>query len=169
MRAWLLLTLFLLPTLAFASSGGVFSVSPDDKSMQYLGMALGTIPGTPIESTGSVLVGNMVYIFNQVVFVLGILIVIYTTVVGTMNTAQEGEFLGKNWHPILVPLRAAVGIYLLLPSNTGYNWIQMAVMWFVVQGVGAANALWNQVISFHQDSGSIHTDDRKVNLHAAGA
>lgn len=182
MRKWLLLALLLFPIFAFASSntggsGGVFSVAPTDKSMQYLSYAFGNVPGTPIQSdktqvsTGNKMpvMQNIFYVFNQVIFALGILVVVYTTVVGTVMTAQEGEFLGKQkWHPILVPLRAALGVYVLLPSTSGYNWIQMALIWFIVQGVGAANALWKQVIYFNQSQGSIHNDTRKANLLQAG-
>lgn len=155
MRALLLLLLLLSPALAIAS-GGVFSVDPADKSMQYLGMIFGTVPGTPIINTDNDLFSRMIYIFNQVIFALGLILIVYTTVVGVMNTAQEGEFLGKKWHPIMVPLRAAFGTYLLLPTVSGYNWIQITVMWFIVQGVGAANALWKEVITYNQNQGSIH-------------
>lgn len=161
MRRWFLFVLLLFPALAFgAESFGLFKVLPTDKSMEYLGMALGTIPGTPIVSTEAGVVGKIIYVFNQVVFILGILIIGYTTLVGTLQTAQEGEFLGKSWHPVLVPLRAAFGIYLLLPSASGYNLIQMIVMWFIVQGVGAANALWTEVITYNSEKGNILASQR---------
>jgi defect in organelle trafficking protein DotA len=170
MRRWLLLALILFPIAALASStsGGIFSVAPTDKSMEYLGMTLGNIPGTPIQTDKSSTISALIYVFNQVVFVLGILIIVYTTVVGTMHTAQEGEFLGKKWHPVLVPLRAALGVYLLLPSTTGYNWIQITVMWFIVQGVGAANALWKQVIVYNQTHISVTSNSRNVSLLNVG-
>lgn len=162
------LILFPIAALASSSSGGIFSVAPTDKSMEYLGMTLGNIPGTPIQTDKSSTISALIYVFNQVVFVLGILIIVYTTVVGTMHTAQEGEFLGKKWHPILVPLRAALGIYLLLPSTAGYNWIQITVMWFIVQGVGAANALWKQVIVYNQTHISVTSNSRNVSLLNVG-
>ena len=177
MKKWLLLAILLFPMLAFGSSqGSVFSVDPTDKSMQYLGIALGTIPGSPIVApenaikvNGIPIIESMFYVFNQVIFGLGVLVVAYASIIGTITTAQEGEFLGRQkWHPILVPLRAACGIFLLLPSATGYNWIQMAVIWFIVQGVGAANALWKQVIYFNQSQGSIRTDTREMNLMLVG-
>lgn len=166
MRFVLFFLLLLFPLVGMAN---VFSVDPSDKSMQYLGLVFGSVPGLPIQATGNPLFSQLMYIFNQVVFGLGIIIVIYTTVIGTINTAQEGEFLGtKKWHPILVPLRAAVGTYLLLPTASGYNWIQLAVMWFIIQGVGAANAIWSQVIVTMQSTGSIHQSSSAATLVNAG-
>lgn len=152
MKYWVVALFCLLPSIAMAQ---VFDVPASDKSMQYLGMIFGPVAGLPITSKGSTFFNNLLFIFNQIVFFLGIVIIIYTTVVGVINTAQEGKFLGEKWHAILVPVRAAVGIYLLLPSASGYNWIQVGVLWFIVQGVGAANALWKQVIIDNERQGSV--------------
>jgi defect in organelle trafficking protein DotA len=164
-----LVLLFFFPQVSWGF--GVFDVSPEDKSLQYLGQIFGTIPGTQIQApneaegiAGSPLIAQVVYIFNQVVFLLGIVIVVYTGVVGTIRTAQEGEFLGKSWHSLFVPLRAVIGVFMLLPSYGGYNWIQITVMWFIIQGVGAANSLWQQVILTNLTQGSIHTDTRLMQL-----
>lgn len=155
MRISLLCLLLFIPSLAFAA--GAFHVAPTDKSMEYLGMIFGTVPGTPIAKPDAMF-GNLMYIFNQTVFALGIIVIIYTTFIGTLNTAQEGQFLGSNkWHPIIVPARAAAGIYLLLPTATGYNWIQILVMWFIVQGVGAANAIWSLALTGDVTAGSTST------------
>lgn len=168
---WLffLLTL-LLPTTALAS--GVFSVEPTDKSMQYLATIFGTIPALPIESQSisgdaAVAMGGifqpLVHRFNIVVFTLGIIIIIYTTLVGTISTAQEGEVLGKKWSSIWMPARIGLGMYLLLPAagSGGYSYVQIAVLWMIVQGVGAANAIWKEIIL---DPNSIHEDTRKARL-----
>jgi len=156
MRIGLLCILFLLPSIAWAA-GGAFHVAPTDKSMEYLSMIFGTVPGTPIVNQDAMF-GNLMYLFNQTVFALGIIVIIYTTLIGTLNTAQEGHFLGRNkWHPIIVPARAAAGIYLLLPTATGYSWIQILVMWFIVQGVGAANAIWSLALTGDVTAGSTST------------
>lgn len=182
MRKWLVFFLLLFPLVAFAqsttgASGGAFSVAPTDKSMEYLGMVLGNVPGTPIQSSTEQvstnnklpILQNLFYIFNQIIFAIGIIVIAYTVIVGTVTTAQEGEFLGsKKWHPILVPLRAGLGIFLLIPQTSGYNFVQIALIWFVIQGVGAANALWQQVIYYNQTQGSIHTNTQQANLLQAG-
>lgn len=163
MRLLLFLFILCLPSLGFAAD--VFTVEPTDKSVQYLTAVFGQVQGMPqTTNTFNPLFSQMVYIFNQVIFGLGIILVVYTTVIGTLNTAQEGKFLGKSWHPVLVPLRAALGTYLLLPTATGYNWIQIGVMWFIVQGIGAANELWKQVIISNQNQGSIHQTQNTATL-----
>lgn len=160
-RIGLLICLF-LPAIAYA---GVFDVPSTDKSMQYLGMVFGQVAGLPIRSQGNALYSQLLYLFNQVVLALGLVIVIYTAVVGTIHTAQEGKFLGEKWHSILVPFRAAVGLYVMLPSSTGYNWIQVGVMWFIIQGVGAANALWTQVIVSNSQQGNLNQNQGTMQLY----
>ncbi|MGE3318828.1 MAG: DotA/TraY family protein [Candidatus Berkiella sp.] len=160
-RSFLLLLLLGCPALALAA--GVFEVQPGDKSVEWLGMIFGNIANTPVQGSNP-LFGNMVYIFNQVVFGLGVVIIGYTAAMGAINTAHEGQFLGKDWHPILVPLRAGVGILLLLPQSAGYNYMQIIVMWFIVQGIGAANSMWTMVIRANQTDGNIHDDTRKNDL-----
>lgn len=158
----LLITLLFVPGLSWAA--GVFEVAPTDKSMEYLGMVFGTVGPLPITSSGNPIFSQLIYIFNTIVFALGIIIIIITSVIGTVNTAQEGETLGKKWSSIWIPARAGIGMYLLLPSVGGFNWIQIVVMWLIVQGVGAANALWKQVIVSNETQGSLVSDTRKTDL-----
>lgn len=160
--------LFLLSSIPLiASAQGVFDVPATDKSMQYLGMVFGTVGSLPIQSSGNPLFSQLMYIFNQIVFALAIIIIIFTSIMATINTAQEGEMMGKKMSSIWIPARAGIGMFLLLPSATGYNWIQITVMWLIVQGVGAANALWNQVIYANQFGGNTVADTRKVDLQNA--
>lgn len=158
----LLALLLFIPSMSWAQ--GVFDVPPTDKSMQYLGMVFGNVGPLPITSTGNPLFSQLIYIFNTIVFALGIIIIIVTSVIGTINTAQEGETMGKKWSSIWIPARAGVGMYLLLPSVGGFNWIQIVVMWLIIQGVGAANALWKQVIVSNETQGSLVSDTRKTDL-----
>lgn len=146
-----------------------FDVPATDKSLEYLALIFGNLVDNSLGSVDHSLIQSLFYLFNNIVFVLGILIIIYTTVVGTINTAQEGEFLGKNkWHPILVPLRAALGIYLLLPSASGYNWIQATVMSIIIQSIGAANTLWKQVIYYNESQSSHYSEEREIELLDTG-
>ncbi|MBS0289072.1 MAG: DotA/TraY family protein [Proteobacteria bacterium] len=156
--------LLFVPGIAMAA---IFSVSPDDKSMEYLGMVFGSMGSLPIQSSGNPLVSQLIYIFNQIVFALAIIIIIVTTIIGTINTAQEGEALGKKMSSIWVPVRAGLGIFLLLPTVGGYNWIQITVMWLIIQGVGAANALWTQVLESNQTQGSIVADTSVADVQNA--
>ncbi len=153
--------LLYLPAVAFAA---LFDVTPTDKSMQYLGQVFGTMGSLPLTASGNPLITQLYYMFNQIVFALAIVIIIVTTVIGTINTAQEGEALGKKMSTVWVPVRAGIGVFLLLPSINGYNWIQLTVMWLIVQGVGAANALWRQTLDSLATEGSVVADTRKSDV-----
>ncbi len=148
----------LLPALSYAQtftgtplndtqSGKLFTPSSSDQSMIYLSELFGSVP--PILSgTGSSIMGQLFKILNTVALTLGTIIAGYTTFVGIMNTAGEGEMLGKNWNSIWVPMRTVAGVALLVPTASGYCICQIFMMWLVVQGVGAADSLTNKVVDY---------------------
>ncbi len=92
---------------------------------------------------------------NAAILSLGSIIVMYTLVVSTMNTAHEGEVLGRRWSSIWIPLRMVFGVGMLLPKATGYSFVQVFVMWLVVQGVGAADSVWSVALDYFQQGGNI--------------
>lgn len=128
----------------------LFAVPASDQSIYYLGQIFGYV-GTilPIPSTGAPLIlGAMFKTFNSVILAVGALIVLYVTVVGVIKTAHEGEFLGRHWNQLWVPIRMVLGIAALVPTPSGYSAIQIVMMWIVVQGIGAADAVWNTVLNY---------------------
>jgi conjugal transfer/type IV secretion protein DotA/TraY len=128
----------------------LFTVAPNDQSIFYLYQIFGTME-TDFPSgfqTISTLMSAMFQSINTVALVLGSIMVVYTTVAGILKTAHEGEFLGKNWNSLWVPLRTVMGISSLFPTAAGYSLLQIMMMWFIVQGVGAADTVWNSVINF---------------------
>lgn len=162
LRWFILIILTLLP--AVASAEGLFTVEPEDKSMQYLAAVFGNIPALPLNiESPNFIFQQLVHKLNIVVFTLGIIIIIYTTLVGTISTAQEGEVLGKKWSTIFIPARIGIGMYLLLPAagSGGYSYLQIAVLWLIVQGVGAANAIWREIIL---DPAGTQEDTRQARL-----
>lgn len=142
----------LLPTIAFAD----LNLSPNttDLSLQYLSNIFGVV-GNVLHGTGTQIFGHMFNIFNSAVLALGGIIITYTLFVSTLNTAGEGEIMGKKWSSIWIPLRSAAGIGLLLPKGTGYSAIQVFVMWVVVQGIGAADSVWNTAVDYLASGGVI--------------
>lgn len=156
MKYFLCLLACVFPSFAFGAELGAFDIPGTDKSLEYLGLVFGQMGSLPLAGTGNTLFADLLSTFNQVVLVLGFVIIAYTATVSTINTAQEGEALGKKWSTIWVPVRSAAGIYLLLPSASGYSWIQIGVMWFILQGVGAANAIWEQVLNSYDEGVTIN-------------
>src|SRR3990167_11408760 len=104
-----------LPTL--------FPAAVNDASLTYLYGIFGSVnniipsPDGSLTLTQLTLLGTLFSKFNTIILAIGVLIVVYTTVVGLMNTAHEGQFMGKNWNNLWIPIRTAVGIAALVPSG----------------------------------------------------
>lgn len=123
-----------------------FTPSDSDYSVIYLSNIFGTIHNGILVGTPNSLIGGMFGTFNSAILALASILLIYTILVATLNTAHEGEVMGKKWSSIWIPVRTFAGIGMLVPQSSGYSIIQVVVMWIVLQGVGAANTLWNTVL-----------------------
>jgi hypothetical protein len=129
--------------------------APKDQSIAFLYKVFGSVNGVlcdPDNCTATTgvslnILGFMFKAFNGVALTIGALIVVYVTVVGVLKTAQEGEFMGKHWNSLFVPLRIVIGIGMLVPTTSGYSGIQIIIMWVIVQGIGAADYMWNTALS----------------------
>ncbi len=136
----------------------IFSPKPvvdgTDKSIVLLGQLFGTVDGV-LHGYGTQIMGVMFGVFNSAVIGVGGIIIFYTLVVSTLNTAHEGEYLGKKWSSMWIPIRSTMGVALLIPKASGYSMIQIFVMWVVVQGVGAADTLWKTTFDYIKSTGTI--------------
>ncbi|KTC85192.1 type IVB secretion system protein DotA [Legionella brunensis] len=155
----LMLLGLLVSTLALASDNSTtsymsFAPPPQDYSVIFLGNIFGIVDGV-LHGTGSQMMGTMFGVFNSAVLALGGVIIMYTLLVSTMNTAHEGQMLGQKWSSIWVPMRATLGLALLIPKGSGYCLMQIFVMWIVVQGVGAADKVWQAALSYLNRGGVI--------------
>ena len=105
----LLVTLLLLlcPGLVLADSSGSLSFAPpaSDFSVVFLSNLFGVVDGV-LSGTGSQIMGSMFAVFNAAVLALGGIIIMYTLLVATMNTAHEGQMLGQKWSSIWIPIIA---------------------------------------------------------------
>lgn len=145
--------------MMFAPESMAFEISfesPDeDKSLFYLGQIFGPVGTALPTGVGNALLSNLFSIFNIAVLTLGSIVVSYTIVLSTINTAQEGEVMGRKWSSLWIPIRSAVGIAFLVPTASGYSLLQIMMMTIVVYGIGAANQLWAVVVNtFSSSSGS---------------
>lgn len=125
--------------------------SSSDQSVTVLSQIFGS-PITDI-LTGSMSVGqtNLITLFignfdfalsSFFIIIFGIILVI-----GTINTAHEGKFLGKNWSSIWVPLRAIFTPIAIFPLNGGFCFLQYVLMYFILLGAGVATSVWNKSIA----------------------
>ena len=125
----------------------VFSVIPTDKSQEYLGMVFGgSVGAISLGGDNNPTLSLMFERFNFIIVTIGAVVLSYIGVMTTINTAREGEAMGKKMS-LWVPLRAFSGMLLMVPGPTsGYSVVQMTVMWIVLNGIGAANSVWNVVL-----------------------
>ncbi len=142
-----LLTLIgcLLCTEALAT---IFSVAPTDRSKIYLGMVFGGNVGSiQLSGDANTTLALMFERFNYIILTVGVLVISYIGVSSTINTAREGEAMGKKMSA-WVPMRAFLGTLLMVPGPTsGYSVVQMTVVWIVLNGIGAANSVWNVILN----------------------
>jgi defect-in-organelle-trafficking protein DotA len=146
--------LLVFPGLVLAENSLNFAPPPSDYSMVFLANLFGIVDGV-LSGTGSQIMGSMFGVFNSAVLAIGGMIIMYTLMVSTMNTAHEGQMLGQKWSSIWIPVRSTVGLALLIPKSSGYCLMQIFVMWIVVQGVGAADKVWNAALSYLNRGGVI--------------
>ncbi len=132
----------------------LFHLAANDQSVYFLGRIFGVV-GDVIPASNFVndpngppplILDAMFKVLNGVALTVGVLIVTYTTIVGLFATAAEGEFLGKKWSGLWVPIRTVIGIAGLFPSSGGYCAIQVILMWMVIQGVSAADLVWTRAL-----------------------
>ncbi len=132
--------LMVLPKYVYAYDF-VWTSPPEDRSIEYLGQIFGSV-GTALQGEGNTIIAQLFRIFNIAVLSLGSIVVSYTIILSTINTAQEGEVMGRKWSSVWIPLRAAIGMGMLLPTLSGYSLIQVMMMQIVIYGIAAANQVW---------------------------
>jgi len=129
-----------------------FTPPASDLSVEYLREVFGSIigfihSGSNVDSgQPSDVLGAMMKIFNSSILFLGMVFMGYTTIKGTIDSAHDGEILGRKMSSIWVPLRTVGGMAVLLPLGSGYSLIQIFILWLALQGVGIGDAIWKAAI-----------------------
>ena len=139
----IILLLWPTPTLAV-----IFNPPPTDLSVTYIGMIFGgSIGSISLGGASSPFLGSLFQAINGVILTIAIFILSYVSGVAIINTAHQGEAMGKKWSSIWIPLRSMVGLLLLAPvPGSGYSLLQVTAIWIILNGVGAADKVWNLVV-----------------------
>lgn len=132
----------------------LFDIPKGDLSLFYLGQIFGIVGTTLPINNPVIFLSGLFKVINTIALTVGAFVLVYITVVGLLATAHEGEFLGKKWSGLWVPIRTVLGVASLFPASTGYSAIQVVVMWIIVQGVGAADMLWKAAVGYTINVGS---------------
>lgn len=84
---------------------------------------------------------------NIVAMILGVIIMGYVILAGTLNTAASGEMLGRSWSSVWLPLRTSLAFGMIMPATTGdgtFSVAQSLVMWMIIIGSNSATWLWQK-------------------------
>jgi conjugal transfer/type IV secretion protein DotA/TraY len=102
------------------------------------------------------IVGLILGMTNWVITILGVIVLIYTIMTSAVNTAQEGQILGKKISSFWTPLRTMFGVALLAPTPGGYSLAQFIVIAIVVNSVHGANQIWYKVSDMYKSELGAH-------------
>ena len=163
--------ILMLPAVAYADFSFLWNPPQDDQSIKFLGNIFGTV-GNVLNGSGSPLIADLFKIFNIAVLSIGSIVVSYTIIISTINTAQEGEIMGRKWSSVWIPLRCAIGMVFLLPTSSGYSLIQLLMMQVTIFGVAAADQIWSVAVnSISEKAGqnsSVYMNQSQVNTAING-
>jgi hypothetical protein len=128
---------------------------PNDASVTYLADILGHrvvngvmgTPWQPQDVVDSHIFSRMMDVFNHLLLGGGLIIFAILLFVGTMNTAADGKFLGREWHAIWTPIRLIFGILFVVPLKTGYCLGQYIILYAIFIGINFATTLWQHTIN----------------------
>jgi defect in organelle trafficking protein DotA len=152
----------LLPAFVYAQAGvdqpfsGMWQLAPpaSDASVYFLGQLFGSVGGV-LGSVSGQIMGQIFRAFNYGLILVAGSMLSYTVAMSVLNTAQDGQFMGQEKKGAWTILRAVGGISFLVPQAGGYSFIQIFVMWAVVQGVGLADIAWGRVLTYLESGGAV--------------
>ena len=80
-------------------------------------------------------------VFNSIVLAIASGMMAYQTVIGTVQTAHEGQVLGQKWSTAFAPVRICLGVGSLAPIK-GYCLAQLFAIQVLIAGYAVANGMW---------------------------
>jgi conjugal transfer/type IV secretion protein DotA/TraY len=132
----------------------IMSSTPSgDVSQKMLNYVFGTFSQNPfaLSGTGSTLLGKLFLYLNTFIFFMAALWSTYTITGGIVNTAHEGEFLGKRYSTVWYPIRLVWGAATLVPIFGGFSLGQAIFMFLTLLSIGGANSLSSTAVSSMND------------------
>ncbi|WP_151193855.1 DotA/TraY family protein [Cysteiniphilum sp. JM-1] len=100
--------------------------------------------------------------FNTGLLAISFVIYAFIVVVGTINSAKDGEFLGRNWHSYWIPLRVVFGSIAAIPLKSGFCFAQYLIMTMVLFGVQFADYVWINTYTHIQSDHLVASEDYQV-------
>ena len=147
--------------------GGAAGVSAE----MMLKMIFGDVAGDPLsmltslDSGGTVLSLIFMYI-NVGLLTLGSVYLTYKTLAAVTQTAHDGDFIGKAFHTVWVPIRVTTGVLSLVPIAGGWNALQVVMLWIGVMGAGLGNMAWQDVVGNWMNTGVVQQVNGGAPVHS---
>lgn len=101
-----------------------------------------TSGGTPLG-----IFAGMLQSFNMYLLGFGTIIFAIMLFIGTMNTAADGQFLGRDWNSMWIPVRLVVGLLFVVPLQSGLCVGQYIFLYLILIGVNIATQVWDSVVT----------------------
>lgn len=122
---------------------------PSDTSMRWLRhlFAPAMSDGDGVISDMGTMFGDMLTTFNFCILIAASFLLTYNFGVGIMQTANDGEFLGRHWSGLWAPVRIASVFVFLLPAANGFTLGQVGALKIAELGIGMGNQIWRVAAS----------------------
>jgi conjugal transfer/type IV secretion protein DotA/TraY len=123
----------------------------DLSAQSMLVKIFGSIADNPLAAldgtagSGDIL-GTIFMFINMGLLTLGSIYLSYKALAAVTQTAHDGDFMGKSFNSVWVPVRITTGIFTLLPIAGGWSLLQVAMLWFGIMGAGLGNMAWQGVV-----------------------
>ena len=134
-----------LPALPGDITGFFGTEFGDGFSSTLLNQLFGPLFPAPDARTGPTILSTLIGYVNLLVLAIGGILFLYNVAVGVLQSAHEGEVLGKRWSSLWAPLRVLFAAALLMPAPGlgGYNAVQAGIAWLVRGSTGMASQVWS--------------------------
>lgn len=150
---------------ATCPADSLFCIEPDDYSLMWLRTAFpelvtaitgtnsggagqpdGSVTAPDGAATNNLLFAELMKMLNSAALAVASILLSYKILAGVVQTANDGEVLGKRWSTLWGPLRVITAAGLLVPTASGYSLIQAVIIGIALTGIGFANGAWRVVV-----------------------
>lgn len=151
----LCLAALFLGSAAYAAGEGYSAaqyaeVAKTDTATKMLGYLFGDVKGY-FEGTNTH-IAKMFLVFNAAVASVAVLMLLINVMAATIQTAHEGEVLGKRYSTIWMPIRNVWGLAGVFPILGGWSIGQAIMFLAALVGIGIGTLTWKAAVSGMMES-----------------
>jgi hypothetical protein len=143
-------------------STGVVQPLTDNTALTRLASILGNnlVFGVGALADNEVLLVNLSTVLSPVYLAVLMLILTWVGIGGTAKTAMDGEFLGKDWHSLMVPASILLSVLMLSPvsSQKGITFAQVVFVRAVAYGSNFADLVLKEAVEAAERIAANETD-----------